>query len=262
MTMQRVGKRLLILFAGLGAASAVFAATDYLGVVHPQLTGTPAEVATCAACHGAKGTAIAPTFPNLAGQNYNYLLKTLEDFRTGKRKNATMTPMIATVPVAPGNANLKQLATYFSEQPLDEAKTPGAAAGPITRAQAVAGYTLYFQGNEKAGVPSCVACHAMSGTGDASMAVPRLAGQNAAYLADQLKQFADGTRATAPDHVMGTIARRLTPEEIQDVSAYLEHMRPSLLPGSSGVQTYAAYVKANPASSVPGIPASDIAAAK
>lgn len=259
--MRRICKSVLALFAAFGALSVAGAATDYLGAVPPQVAGTPAEVATCAACHGAKGVAIAPTFPNLAGQNYNYLLKTLEDFRTGKRKNATMTPMIATVPVASDNANLKQLATYFSAQKLDEAKTSGAAAGPITKAQAEAGYKLYFQGNEKTGVPSCVACHAMSGTGDASMAVPRLAGQNAPYLVAQLQQFAAGTRATAPDHVMGTIAKRLTPAEIEDVAAYLEHMRPDLLPGS-GPQTYAEFVKANPAGSVPGIPASDIAAAK
>ncbi|MCC7284785.1 MAG: c-type cytochrome [Burkholderiaceae bacterium] len=249
------------LLAWFAPASVALAATDYLGVVPPKAVQPPAAVATCAACHGATGTAIAPAFPNLAGQNYSYLLKTLEDFRTGQRKNATMTPMIATVPVAPDNANLKQLAAYFSAQRLDEAKTPGAATGPLTLEQAQAGYRLYFQGIAKADVPSCVACHSMSGQGDPSMAVPRLAGQNAAYLVSQLQQFAAGSRATAPDHVMAKIAKRLTAPEMQNVSAYLEHMRPSLLPGG-GSTSYAQFVQANPAGGVPGIPAAEIAASK
>lgn len=260
--MRRLCKSVLALLAAFGALSVAGAATDYLGVVPAHVAGTPDFVTnTCASCHGDHGTAIAPTFPNLAGQNYSYLLKTLEDFRSGKRPDPTMSAMIKTVPVAADNANLKQLAGYFSEQKLNEETTMGAAAGPITRAQAEGGYKLYFYGNEKAGVPSCVACHAMSGTGDASMAIPRLAGQNAPYLVAQLQQFAAGTRATAPDHVMAKIAKRLTPEEIQDVAAYLEHMHPSLLPGS-GPKTYAEFVKANPSGNVPGIPASDIAAAK
>ncbi len=248
--------------AWLGMTFAAWAASDYLGVVAPQVAATPAVVtSTCAACHGATGIAIAPTFPNLAGQNYGYLLKTLEDFRSGKRPDPTMSAMIKTVPAAPGNANLKELAAYFSGQRLDNAKTAGASTGPIAKAQAEAGYKLYFQGNQKTDVPSCVACHAMSGEGDASMAIPRLAGQNATYLATQLQQFATGARITAPDRVMAKIAKRLTPQEIQDVSAYLQHMRPSLLPGS-GPQTYAQFVEANPGGSVPGIAASDIAAAK
>jgi len=257
--MPRVRTGLLTLLACFGTAVAARAATDYLGAVPPKTAEKPATIATCAACHGATGTAIAPAFPNLAGQNYNYLLKTLEDFRTGKRKNATMTPMIATVPVAPDNANLKLLAAYFSAQGLDEAKSSGAA--PLTLARAQAGYRLYFEGDAKADVPSCVACHSMSGEGNAPMAVPRLAGQNAAYLVSQLGEFAAGTRATAPDRVMAKIAKRLTAQEIQDVSAYLEHMRPSLLPGS-GPRTFAQFVQANPGGGVPGVPASELAAAK
>jgi len=259
--MPRGRTGLLTLLACSATTTTALAAADYLGAVPPKAAQAPATVATCAACHGATGTAITPAFPNLAGQNYGYLLKTLEDFRSGRRKNATMTPMIATLPVAPDNANLKQLAAYFSAQRLDEAKTPGAAAGPLTLEQAQAGYRLYFQGNAKAGVPACVACHSMSGEGDPSMVVPRLAGQNAAYLVSQLQAFAAGSRATAPDHVMAQIAKQLTAPQMRDLSAYLEHMRPRLLPGG-GPMSYAQFVRANPAGGVPGIPAAEIAASE
>lgn len=247
--------------ACLGVASAALAATDYLGVTAPNVTGTPSEVTTCAACHGAKGVAIAPTFPNLAGQNYNYLLKTLEEFRDGTWSPSPMNAIIATVPTVSGKANIKQLAAYFSRQALNPAATSSAAAGKLTEAEAEAGYKLYFEGNLKAGVPACAACHLATGLGDAPMAVPRLAGQNAAYLESQLQAFASGKRRTAPDHVMGKIASRLTEQDITAVAAYLEHMRPDLLPGQ-GPKTYDAFVKSLRGQAVPGIPASDIAHAQ
>lgn len=47
--------------------------------------------AQCAVCHGTNGIAQMPTAANLAGQQELYLLKALEDFRSGKRENEMMT---------------------------------------------------------------------------------------------------------------------------------------------------------------------------
>lgn len=245
--------------AGLGLASVALAATDYLGATPPKVHGTPTEVTTCAACHGERGVAIAPTFPNLAGQSYNYLLKSLEDFRAGKWSPSPMNAIIATVPTAADNANLKQLAAYFSAQPLHP--SAAAAAGKLTQAEAEAGYKLYFEGDPEANVPACAACHLATGLGDAPMAVPRLAGQNAAYLVSQLQAFASGTRHNAPDHVMGKVASRLTTADMHAVAAYLQHMQPDLLPGQ-GPKTWDAYVQSLKGQAVPGIPASAISAPK
>ena len=44
----------------------------------------------CQACHGTDGNSPAPLFPHLAGQYEDYLLKTLEDYRSGERENAIM----------------------------------------------------------------------------------------------------------------------------------------------------------------------------
>ncbi|MCK0209072.1 cytochrome c [Starkeya koreensis] len=47
--------------------------------------------AQCAVCHGPNGIAQMPTAANLAGQQELYLIKALEDFRSGKRENEMMT---------------------------------------------------------------------------------------------------------------------------------------------------------------------------
>ena len=44
----------------------------------------------CTACHGPDGNSPSPIFPRLAGQYADYLLKTLEDYRSGERDNAVM----------------------------------------------------------------------------------------------------------------------------------------------------------------------------
>ena len=68
-----------------------------------------------------------------------------------------------------------------------------------------------------AGAPPCAQCHAFNGVSDASGAFPRLAGQSAYYLAEQLRDFASGMRSNA---FMTPIAKALTADDIADVAAY------------------------------------------
>ena len=78
-----------------------------------------------------------------------------------------------------------------------------------------------------AGAPPCAQCHAFNGVSDASGAFPRLAGQSAYYLADQLQEFAAGERTSAP---MTPIAKALSPHDIADVSAYYASINAPFLP--------------------------------
>jgi cytochrome c553 len=66
----------------------------------------------CAACHGPDGNSPAPNFPRLAGQHYDYLVKTLRDYKSGARKNAIMAPQVANL----NQRDFDDLAAYFSEQ--------------------------------------------------------------------------------------------------------------------------------------------------
>ncbi len=66
----------------------------------------------CAACHGPDGNSAAPDFPRLAGQNFDYLVKVLSDYKAGERKNAIMVPQSANLSVR----DIEDLAAYYSRQ--------------------------------------------------------------------------------------------------------------------------------------------------
>ena len=68
---------------------------------------------TCAACHGAAGAKpSAPDQPILAGQYYDYLVKALSDYKTGKRNNAIMKGFAASL----SRQDMEDLAAWFSSQ--------------------------------------------------------------------------------------------------------------------------------------------------
>ena len=75
-----------------------------------------AKSAPCAACHGPEGnTPIQPTYPILAGQYADYLVRALEDYKTGKRKNAIMAGLAAPLSAQ----DREDLAAFFSRQKSD-----------------------------------------------------------------------------------------------------------------------------------------------
>src|ERR1039457_2254983 len=67
------------------------------------------------------------------------------------------------------------------------------------------------------GAVACARCHGFDGASDGSGAFPRLDGQSAQYLAEQLQHFASGTRQNA---LMQPIAKGLKDDEIEAVSQY------------------------------------------
>ena len=71
--------------------------------------------ATCAACHGNTGISNAPNNPNLAGQKEQYLIKSINDYKSGKRDDATMKAMVATL----SDADISDLAAFYASQPCN-----------------------------------------------------------------------------------------------------------------------------------------------
>ena len=61
----------------------------------PDAEAGHAKSAVCAACHGPQGLAIAPNFPNLAGQSATYLYVQLNTFKNGQRKDPVMSGQAA-----------------------------------------------------------------------------------------------------------------------------------------------------------------------
>ncbi|MEQ1775704.1 MAG: cytochrome c [Burkholderiales bacterium] len=81
------------------------------------MAGNPAagkEIAkkTCAACHGADGNSASADFPKLSGQHYDYLVKSMQGYKSGVRKNPIMAPMAANL----SQRDIEDLAAYFSSQ--------------------------------------------------------------------------------------------------------------------------------------------------
>ena len=74
-----------------------------------------AKAATCAACHGANGIGASDSFPNLAGQHADYIVKQLKGFQAGDRKDPVMTPMAAPL----SEQDMADVAAYFSSLPHD-----------------------------------------------------------------------------------------------------------------------------------------------
>ncbi|HET9663442.1 MAG TPA: cytochrome c [Burkholderiales bacterium] len=66
----------------------------------------------CEACHGPAGNSASAEFPRLAGQHYDYLVKTLNDYKTGTRKNPIMAPQAANL----SKRDMQDLAAYYSRQ--------------------------------------------------------------------------------------------------------------------------------------------------
>jgi cytochrome c553 len=66
----------------------------------------------CQACHGANGISVSPAFPNLAGQNPDYLAEALHQYKDGRRKNPIMQPQAANLT----QRDIEDLAAYFSSQ--------------------------------------------------------------------------------------------------------------------------------------------------
>ena len=64
----------------------------------------------CAACHGANGIAMSATWPTLAGQHEDYLVKALNQYRDGTRKDAVMAAQAALI----AEEDVKVLARYFA----------------------------------------------------------------------------------------------------------------------------------------------------
>lgn len=175
----------------------------------------------CATCHGANGLAVAPMFPNLAGQSQTYLYVQLRAFKDGARDNPIMKPMASAL----SDRDMRDIAAHFASLP---GKPVSAAVREPSR-----GETLFHDGDPARGIPPCQGCHGSDGRGPrpdptstapqpAWASFPVLAGQNAVYVAEQLKAFRDGTRAgLSNDRVMQGVAGNLDDRDIQALAAYI-----------------------------------------
>lgn len=176
----------------------------------------------CSACHGLDGNGGPdPHVPKLAGQSLLYLYWEFRAFKEGVRKSDLMTPNATAL----AYDDIADVATYFSQQ----IRKPDVLT---VQGRAAWGKNLFFTR-----MPSCAMCHSSAGKhgmpmmgmmgggmmgggmmGSGAASVPRLQGQHAAYIVDQLNRFATGERKGM---VMNRMAASLGEADKQAVAEFL-----------------------------------------
>jgi len=195
------------------AAAPAETAAAPAGAVKPgDATAGQAKAAVCGACHGMDGNSADAQYPKLAGQSEQYIVRQLTDFKAAKRQNPIMMGMAAPL----SEQDMHDLGAYFAS------KT--ALPGVADQALVEHGQTLYRQGDASRGIPACMACHSVDGSGNPGATYPHLAGQHAQYVEATLKAWHDGTTwgDDARAKIMPSIAAKLDSNDIAALASYIE----------------------------------------
>jgi cytochrome c553 len=181
-------------------------------VSKPDLVkGAASYEAVCLACHGVDGNSGAPVNPKLAQQHPEYLVKQLQEFKSGKRNNAIMKGFASTL----SDDDMRNIAYWATSKNVK----PGFAKD---KELVALGEKIYRGGISDRQIPACASCHSPSGAGMPAQ-YPRLSGQHAEYTASQLTGFRDGVRKN--NLQMTQVSAKLNDREIKAVSDYIAGLR-------------------------------------
>ncbi|MES2912342.1 MAG: c-type cytochrome [Pseudomonadota bacterium] len=198
--------------AGPAAPAAAAPAAAAPKVTKPDLVkGEASFTAVCASCHGADGNSGTPVNPKLSQQHPEYLVKQLQEFKSGKRKNPVMQGFAAAL----SEDDMKNISYWAASK---KAK-PGFAKDKDLVAL---GERIYRGGVADRQIAACAGCHSPNGAGIPAQ-YPRLGGQHAEYVATQLTAFRDGGRANSLQ--MNQVAARLNDREIRALADYIAGLR-------------------------------------
>jgi cytochrome c553 len=149
--------------------------------------------ATCAACHGKDGGGLRDgTVPAIGGQPAAVILKVLEDFRAGRRRDLRM-QHFTDAEHLPSTAALQAIAWHV--------------AGLKRTTPAAKGAGTHLEVGEREFARACSACHGAGGAAVAARGIPALAGQHASYLERKLREAMLPGNTLARSH--GVIVSRL-----------------------------------------------------
>ncbi len=196
----------------LAGAAPPALASDAASTLKPDTMA--ARTAACMFCHGEQGRAGADGYyPRLAGKPQAYLYHQLLNFRDNRRRYRPMQRLLENLP----DAYLYEIAGYFANQhvPYPAPEHPNVPSSVLEQ-----GHTLATSGDKTRKLPACVACHGSSFGGTAP-AIPGLLGLPRDYLVSQLGSWNNTLRKAAAPDCMADIAKKLSPEDIRAVAAWL-----------------------------------------
>lgn len=137
----------------------------------------------CAECHGPAGISALPGTPHLAGQNELYLVKQIRDFRNPSKPVGGDAAGARAEPIMSHQAylnidDIESVSAWYMAQPCALPKVPATAPPPaVVRT-------------------TCANCHGDKGMATSPL-VPHIAGQQAEYLAKQMRLFRAAARGTS-----------------------------------------------------------------
>ena len=158
--------------------------------------------ASCDGCHGANGNSSAVGVPSLTGLSAHYLTKATADYRDGARKHAVMQGMVSTL----GDMDIEKVSFHYAVQKPEPVRK--AYKGDAAEGAKLAG--------------TCDACHGKQGN-SADPKTPTLAGQDPAYLASAMAEYAAGTRQSG---AMQSPAEALKKEDMANLAAHYARQTP------------------------------------
>jgi cytochrome c553 len=164
----------------------------------------------CAGCHGANGISVSPGIPSLAGQRDQFTQWQLVFFRSGRRPNQLMGPIIAQL----SDADIRNLGAYFASLPPN---TKPASAKPDE--------ALRAKGEAIVAQHHCANCHTDSFRGERAAA--SVADQRDDYLVKALADYRSATRPSVGVAAMTEAASGLSDDDIAAIAQYLATFQPT-----------------------------------
>ena len=165
----------------------------------------------CARCHLPEAWGNADgTYPQLAGQHINVLMKQLLDIRSGVRHSSLMFPFVQERTIG-GYQELTNVVAYISTLPMN----PEHSRGPWQK-----GDSEFAQG-EKIYRQLCGACHGGNGQGNDELFYPKLQGQHFQYISQQLARIKRDVRQVIP--AMQEVIKNLDERQLEKVANYISY---------------------------------------
>ncbi len=173
------------------------------GAAHAAETDIAKQLITCTACHGAKGLSVNPLWPNLAGQNEEYLRTQLLAFRDGRRKD----PLMSATAKDLSDDQIDALAAHYGKlSPPRAAEVHKNSVNKNAPHLEATSRPLVF----------CVRCH--GGDGNSPNDIwPNLAGQKQTYMEKQIKAYHAGDRK---DDMMAMWGKMVDEKQMADILGY------------------------------------------
>ena len=177
----------------------------------PNIEDGKTTFGVCARCHLPEAWGNEDgTYPQLAGQHVNVLMKQLLDIRNGTRHSSLMFPFVQSRTIG-GYQELSNVVAYISTLPMN----PAHSKGPWQK-----GSREYQQG-KKIYKQYCASCHGNNGEGNNELVYPKLQGQHFQYMSQQISRVKSGVRKVHP--AMQAVVNELDLEQLEQAINYASY---------------------------------------